>query len=106
MGPKKFFLKIYYLKELQREKERQTEFFHPLVHCPEGCNSQDWARPKLGPRSFIWDSRVGAGPKLGFSQGHQQGLGWEGDRKWSSRDLKWHPCGVQRLRLYHNADLR
>lgn len=46
-----------YFKKLICLFERVTEIFCLLIHSPDGCISQGWARPKSGSRSFIQVSR-------------------------------------------------
>lgn len=59
-------LKVNYINSLITVSEthicrdRETEVFHLLVRFPYGCDGPDWARPKLGCRSFFHVSGAGA----------------------------------------------
>lgn len=43
------------------EIESYREIFHLLIHSPDGCSSQVWARLKPGANNFIWVFHEGAG---------------------------------------------
>lgn len=74
------------------------QIFHPLIQCPDDCNSQSWGMPKLGAQGFIWVSFVGG----------------SGINSWTifwcffltiSRDLCWDRCSWDKTRAYLGCQL-
>nr|XP_051689483.1 uncharacterized protein LOC127487573 [Oryctolagus cuniculus] len=59
-----YFFIFFYLKGRVTERGRVGEIFYPLVHSPNGCNSQGWARLKPGIGNSTLGSHVrGRGPR-------------------------------------------
>lgn len=86
---------IYYVKGRILEREGKADIFHLLIHLQNGLNGQDLTRPKLGSRSFILVSLVGAGThKLWPYSAVSQYLNKKLDQKWSHLDLNQGHYGV------------
>lgn len=86
-----FFLFVFSLERMiQREKERQSEVFHP------GYNGQSWASLNLGAKSCLRASKTGAGAQAfrptsaGF-----QAIREELDQNWNSQNSNWNTHGIQ-----------
>ncbi|XP_051699759.1 protein adenylyltransferase SelO, mitochondrial isoform X2 [Oryctolagus cuniculus] len=43
------------------ERQRKTEFLHPLIHSLNSCNSQSWPRQKPGIQNSVWVFPTGSG---------------------------------------------
>lgn len=54
---------ILFVISLKADRVTEKERDHYLGHSVRGCKSWDWTRPKLGARSFVWDSHVGSGTR-------------------------------------------
>lgn len=62
---KKIFLKTLCIwkGELQRQRNRQKETFHPLIVSPSGCLGQRWASLQPGARRFFLVYHIGEGAR-------------------------------------------
>lgn len=54
-----FFKRFIY--SFDRVTKGEIEIFHLPVHFLDGFNGQHWDKPKMGARSVMWVSYVGAG---------------------------------------------
>lgn len=93
-------------RERQREvvNKRSTETFYLLIHSSTSPNSScygvNWAIPKLGTRSFFWDTSTGAGPKgLAHLSLLSQAIICELVQNWCSWDMNWDEHGMPALQV-------
>lgn len=88
--------------ELKRGTKREREILHSPVHSPNGYNGQRWTKSKLGTRSPLQDSHMGAGPQ---SPGSPSSLPFQATRQraWSEIEqlrpemmFVWNPGTIGR----------
>lgn len=76
-----------------KKKERETEFFHQLIHSPNGCTGQGWTRRRTGTSNSIWTSHLSSrGPYIltmlcGFPRCISRALNWKRSSRDSSGNL-------------------
>lgn len=92
----------------QRNLPSDRHIFHALVHSPNACHSQAWARPKPGAKNSILVSHVGGGGPSTWDIFHCC-PNKKPDQKWSSQDWEWcldegcRPIQRQFPQAHHNT---